>query len=612
MRTCPRDGVPTRADLNDPLIGTVLGERYRVLERIGAGGMGQVYRAAHVRIASVFAVKVLYGDLAHDAQMRGRFEREAEVASLLQSRYIVRIADFGESPTGLLYLAMEFLDGVSLADRVARDGALPLPVALPIVRQIARGVAHAHERGVVHRDMKTDNVMLVTEDEEPDVVRLLDFGLARLRTGSRLTHAGQVFGTPMYMAPEQFGDADVDARADLYALGVILFEMLSGVVPFDGESVMDLARKHLTEPPPSLCERAATHAVPAELDAIVQKLMAKRPDDRFQSARALLDALRSIKIEPEVAKPRVTASIPSAVSRIEARPGVPAEVVQSIQQAIIVGAPTYNAGDHAGCYEIYRQAASDLLEGALPIAEYTAAGVRLTLSVDRAAVCDNPTDAAWELRGGFDDVMHASTSAPARRAATWLGREIATANAIASQRYAAGDFELLALFYLAFVEQLARRARRAAGMERVATALETALARARAERERPRVVAMLSEALEAVGNDRSLPSVTSIAAVATPSSASLGTCGRRDEVSSRIVQAISVGAPAYNAGDIAGCARVYRHTAESLVSMLGQEPSCAAVSNRLQRALAEAASGDDTAAAWALRHGFDEVLAGFG
>src|SRR5215831_13011094 len=281
LRVCPRDQIETRADLSDPLIGQLVGDRYRILERIAAGGAGQVYRAAHARIAALFAVKVLYGDLAFDEGMRTRFRREAEVACALQSRHIVRVVDFGESPEGLAYLAMEYLDGISLSSLIARDGALPVKRAVAIARQIARGLAHAHERGVVHRDLKTDNVMLVDEDNESEVVKLLDFGLAHIRDDHRLTAQGQVVGTPHYMAPEQFKGTEVDARADLYALGIILYEMLTGAPPFDAQTVMQLAQLHLLGEVPPLRKRRPE--VPVKLAALVHKLLEKDPKDRYQS-----------------------------------------------------------------------------------------------------------------------------------------------------------------------------------------------------------------------------------------------------------------------------------------------------------------------------------------
>ena len=184
-RTCPKDRIETDADVFDPLVGRVLGDRYRILGRIAAGGMGQVYRAAHTRIACVFAVKVVWGDFAYDASMQSRFVREAEIASCLQSRHIVRVVDFSHDEGSLPYLVMELLDGPSLYDVIVREGALAPERAVRIAISIARGLGHAHERGVVHRDLKPENVILVTEEEERDVVKILDFGVARLRDRDR-------------------------------------------------------------------------------------------------------------------------------------------------------------------------------------------------------------------------------------------------------------------------------------------------------------------------------------------------------------------------------------------------------------------------------------------
>ncbi|HVY49018.1 MAG TPA: serine/threonine-protein kinase, partial [Minicystis sp.] len=296
LRTCPKDRVATKAGVEDPLLGHVLGDRYRVLERIASGGMGQVYRAAHTRIASLFAVKVLYGDLAYEATMRSRFAREAEAAACLQSRHIVRVVDFSESDEGLLYLAMEHLEGRPLA-AVIEKGALAPARAVHVATQIARGLAHAHERGIVHRDLKPANVMLIREDDEPDVVRLLDFGIARLGGSSGLTLAGSVMGTPEYMAPEQYRGIEVDARADLYALGIMLFEMLTGSLPFVSDTVAEFARLHAFEPPPPLAGRADGARVAPELEAVVARLLRKAPNERYASARDVIDALRAVPAE---------------------------------------------------------------------------------------------------------------------------------------------------------------------------------------------------------------------------------------------------------------------------------------------------------------------------
>jgi serine/threonine-protein kinase len=213
----------------DPLIGEVLGERYKVGAVLGEGGMATVYRAEHVLIGKEFAVKVLVGDVAADPKMVERFKREAQAASRLDHEHIIQVTDFGSTPEGLLYIAMELLQGKDLATAIHREAPFEPARAVRISRQIALGLAHAHERGLVHRDLKPENIMLVPRDEQPDFVKILDFGLARVREsahrneGERLTSSGMVFGTPEYMCPEQALGKEVDARGDLYALGVVVY-----------------------------------------------------------------------------------------------------------------------------------------------------------------------------------------------------------------------------------------------------------------------------------------------------------------------------------------------------------------------------------------------------
>jgi serine/threonine-protein kinase len=223
--------------------------------------MGLVYRAVHARIACTFAVKVLFGDLAFDPEKRARFLREAEAASCLQSRHIVRVIDFGQTEAELPYLVMEFLDGPSLADVLGR-GALEPTRAVRIAESVARGLSHAHARGVVHRDLKPENIALVSEDEETDIVKVLDFGVASVRGEERLTSAGVVVGTPLYMAPEQLTGRPLDGRTDLYALGVMLSEMLTGEPPFDAPTLPELSQLTLAGPPPSLAGAPRANAVP--------------------------------------------------------------------------------------------------------------------------------------------------------------------------------------------------------------------------------------------------------------------------------------------------------------------------------------------------------------
>ncbi len=609
--TCPKDRIPTRADISDPLLTAVIGDRYRILDRVAAGGMGQVYRASHVRIASLFAVKVLYGDLAYDAGMRARFQREAEATSLLSHRHIVRVLDFGETPEGLLYLTMEYVDGASLAGVLAREGRLGEARAVLFARQIAKGLAHAHERGIVHRDLKTDNVLVVTEDEDEEVAKILDFGLAQIRSEVRLTHAGQVFGTPQYMAPEQFLRADVDTRADLYALGVMLQELLTGAIPFDAPTVADLGRLHAQMPPPSV-RQSAPH-VSLAMEAIVTRLLAKSPDDRFPSARALLEALRPLAAGAAVAAaPAAAAGATGTVTGPPARAperAVPPSVCAPIEAAIVRGAPAYNAGDYAGCAALYAQTAAGLVDRELR-AGPIAARARLRAALARAGRAPTPSEAAWEMRYALDD-LYAATHAPrpAESAAGWVGVEVALAEVIGAPRYAAGHVDLMGDFYLALASELAASLRAADPASAAADYLERVARSAASRGGGQRSLAFLHESLSALGRGLDTTLASAQPSLGDASAPSFGACPALDLVTARIVQALRSGVPAYNAGDPATCARVYRQAAEHIVVELGPGPACAAVVNRLRAAITESATRDADGAAWALRRAFDELLA---
>lgn len=592
LRTCPRDKIPTRADIEDPLVGHVMGDRYRVLERIAAGGMGQVYRAAHTRIASLFAIKVLYGDVAYEPTMQSRFAREAEVVSCLQSRHIVRVVDFGEDE--LLYLAMEYLDGPSLASVIARDGRFHPRRAVEVARQIARGLAHAHERGVIHRDLKSANVMIVAEDDEPEVAKLLDFGIARMRGGSRMTEVGMVMGTPHYMAPEQFVGSDVDARADLYALGVILYEMLAGALPFDEDSVLEMARRHATSPPPPLTAIAGDPDARG-LERIVGRLLAKAPDDRFPSARALLDSLR------ELDRP---------VSEIGSEPTVAAglrhlAVTEPIRSAITVGAPLYNAGDHAGCARVYRETASSLLQLAARADVRTAMTARLELALERATGLD-PTGAAWELRYAFDDLQHAAGVLGATPHATDLvAAELAVLSAVTAPRYAAGQLDLVGDYHLRFAARLAERLRQAGAEPGIAAALESLVKMGEQAGGGQRALVIAGSVLEALRGGNAQPSSGRI----LPEPLSSHACAELAHVASHLVQAIAVGAPAFNSGQPEACLRIYRQTAIEALPLLAGA-GCQPVRRLLEEAVQRAdACTNPTDGAWALRHAFDHILA---
>ncbi len=283
--TCPLDGGRLQA-LPDPLIGQLIAGRYLVSERIGAGGMGVVYRARHEVVGGDVALKFLSPQLAYEPANRARFLREARAANRINHEHIIDITDYGETDDGRVYLVMEYLVGVPLNEAIAQD-ALSIPRALGIAIQCARALARAHELDVVHRDIKPDNIYLL-DGYERDFVKLLDFGLAHMKGELRVTTTGTVFGTPEYIAPEQARGAPIHPSADLYSLGCVVFEMLTGQLPFQG-SPPDLIVKHLREPPPPPSRFRPD--IGPDLDAAVLRMLRKDPSDRFPSALELARAL---------------------------------------------------------------------------------------------------------------------------------------------------------------------------------------------------------------------------------------------------------------------------------------------------------------------------------
>ena len=287
---CPRCGTAIR----DPLIGAVLGDRYLIVSQIGVGGMGAVYRAEHTTLKRELAIKVLLPEFGGKDEFVRRFEREAESASRLSHPHIIAVTDFGRTPEGLLFLAMEYLDGRSLTSLI-REGPLGVARALGIARQILAGLNRAHGAGVVHRDLKPDNIMLIDREGNRDFVKILDFGIAKVTDPApgreALTQAGMVFGTPEYLSPEQALGDTIDARADLYALGVIMFEMLAGQRPFESEDKVRIISMHLSHVVPRLAAVNPAVEVPPAIEEVVAQALEKPRENRFASAAAMLVAL---------------------------------------------------------------------------------------------------------------------------------------------------------------------------------------------------------------------------------------------------------------------------------------------------------------------------------
>ncbi|MBM4346367.1 MAG: serine/threonine protein kinase, partial [Deltaproteobacteria bacterium] len=293
LPACPADGallLGVQDAAPDPLVGTTLDARFRVDRLLGQGGMGAVYAGEQVSVGRTVAIKVIRGDAGRDAEVVKRFHREARVISQLAHGNVVQLIDFGQTEQGLLYLAMELVAGQSLADEIAK-GPMALQRAANIVGQVCDALAAAHALGVVHRDLKPDNILLTSQPGAADVVKILDFGIAKVAKradeGTALTQTGAIIGTPQYMSPEQIdASGQVGPATDLYALAVIAFELLAGRPPFEDKESIALLIKHLRDRPPLLREVAANSQLPEAVETFVQKNLAKDPLQRSASALA--------------------------------------------------------------------------------------------------------------------------------------------------------------------------------------------------------------------------------------------------------------------------------------------------------------------------------------
>ena len=283
----------------DKLIGEILANRYQIEMRLGEGAMGTVYRARHVKVGRSFAVKVLHPRLLEDKKVAQRFDREAELAGRLRHPNVIGVVDVGETAGGLRYMVMDFAEGDDLASMLDQ-APMPAERIIHLTRQLLEGLYHAHEQGLIHRDFKPENVIVETDMHGKEVPRIVDFGIAILREGGdspngqgRLTTNGLVLGTPHYMAPEQAVADPIDHRIDLFALGIVVYEMLCGKLPFDGTGA-EVARANLLLDPPTIAQRVPYLEVDPLLEAFSRRLMAKKRDSRpatAKAARELLDLI---------------------------------------------------------------------------------------------------------------------------------------------------------------------------------------------------------------------------------------------------------------------------------------------------------------------------------
>src|SRR2546421_1561489 len=340
---CPIDAAVLQRT-SDPLVGQTLAGKYLIEKLIKRGGMGAVYLGKHVLMDKTVAIKVLHPSLALDDDVVARFSREAKAASRISHPHAVSVTDFGESENGVVFLVMEYLDGTTLKEVIKTDGPMALERVVEIVRQVTGALDVAHQQGVVHRDLKSDNIML-SQTNGDDWAKVLDFGIAKIQQGDGardvdITAANLVIGTPQYMSPEQCSQsAEIDARSDIYSLGIIIYEMLAGRVQFTVESPTMIMMKQVQDPPPSILE--ARPEVGAGLAQVIAKALAKQPADRFQTAgelsEALADAARASESSELAAAPPTVASVPvpaiaddlDEVTLVQARPQDEATVVRT-------------------------------------------------------------------------------------------------------------------------------------------------------------------------------------------------------------------------------------------------------------------------------------------
>jgi serine/threonine-protein kinase len=287
VRFCPNDGQTLRSSgpAHD-LVSQVIADRYHVVRKLGEGGMGQVYLAEHVKMGRKSAIKVMNPATVNDPDAVARFNREAANASRISHPNVCAIYDFGETPEGLIYLAMEFVEGEPLTDVLEREGTLPTPRAAAIFLQVADALQAAHDLGIVHRDLKPDNIMLARARDGSDVVKVVDFGIAKAVGGDdsqKVTKTGLVVGTPEFMSPEQLAGDKLDGRSDLYALALVLFKMLTGQLPFAGETAQDTMVKRLIDDPAPLAAVRPDLAFPPGLQATLDAALTRSPAERYRS-----------------------------------------------------------------------------------------------------------------------------------------------------------------------------------------------------------------------------------------------------------------------------------------------------------------------------------------
>jgi serine/threonine-protein kinase len=403
-----------------------------VIKLLGEGGMGQVYLAEHIAIERRIALKVLRAEYAHRGEMVSRFQQEAISASRIKHPNVLDVFDFGRLENGCFFLAMEFLDGNDLAEEMARRRVIEPTMGVRIALEVCRGLQAAHSKGVVHRDLKPENVFLQRTQDGEEAVKIVDFGIAQLRSNEdaagsqrrRLTRTGMIFGTPEYMAPEQAAGRRADHRTDVYALGILMYEMFTGSVPFTDETFLGVLSKHASEMPPAMSSVLPELAISPQLQAVVMRALAKNPDDRYESMSEFAQAIQAtpegmLNTNRALGRPQPTERSPEFMAPAPGNPTAPEfGVVQGPPQVVL---PDPNRGARTvphGSGRNYPSRAQTLPSGP-PVYEASvpppAAGSdhkRLGLWVGLGAVLVAGTVGAFVISKRRDPVAEVPSSAP--------------------------------------------------------------------------------------------------------------------------------------------------------------------------------------------------------
>jgi serine/threonine-protein kinase len=337
IQACPHDGSALVPIAEDLLLGTKLADRYLIQSLVGHGGMGVVYKARHELMERTVAIKMLQLSMTTDTQNVQRFQHEGKAASRLNHPHVITLYDYGISPTGQPYLVMDYLEGVSLSGIIKNDGQIGVERGLRIFKQVCEALEHAHQQRIIHRDLKPSNIMLVTHEEEKDFVKVVDFGVAKIMPWGgedvqRLTQTGEVCGSPVYMSPEQCLGQKLDQRSDIYSMGIVMYESLTGQLPHLGKTMVETMAKHLNDKPKPFNEIRPDLYIPERLEAVVFKALEKDPNIRPQSMEQLREEL-----EFSIPRPERSATLRLVDTSTQAQPQ-PAGTSQKSRIAIAVAA----------------------------------------------------------------------------------------------------------------------------------------------------------------------------------------------------------------------------------------------------------------------------------